>query len=512
MPLLRWTVRLFAVLLLCVVVVVLAAAIQADTALRAPSDPVQTAAHTPAVTRLALIIRTEEASRPVPSATPTATPTPTRTYTPSRTPTASRTSTPSRTATPTRSPTPTATSTPTATVTPSPTLSETPTPIPPTFTPSPRPQAHVVQPGETLNRIAQMYGLSLDDLARANNLFDYNQIMAGQTLVLPAPFTPASVPQIAFMPSATPTPSVTPTTTPSPTATTAVRDLALVPGRPTSGAPLWIPAPASATPVAVAVAVSGSAAITVNDIPPASIVVMPDDVRANVRAIFEAGQTQGRNAQAFSRLGDSTIENPQFLSRFDGGPYNLGPYAYLQGMIDNYRGSFGRQGVGVRRGLHTWNVFDPMWADAAVCGRGEHMLDCELRVHNPSVLLIKLGSNDVGVPDTTTRSLRQIVEYCIERGIVPILSTKADRHEGPDNTNNIIVRQIATEYHVPLWDFDLLAGTLPGRGMARDGVHLTTFYAHDWSLPDAYRSGYGLSNLTALMALDQVWRAAQGID
>ena len=181
-------------------------------------------------------------------------------------------------------------------------------------------------------------------------------------------------------------------------------------------------------------------------------------------------------------------------------------------MVDYFRGSFARQGAGVRRGLHTWNVFDPMWADPALCGRGENMLDCELRVHDPSVLIVKLGSNDVGVPATTTRSLRLIVEYCIEHGVIPILGTKADRHEGPGNINNDIVRQIAAEYRVPLWDFDVVAGTLPGRGMAGDGVHLTTFYAHDWSLPSAYQSGYGVGNLTALMALDAVQRAAQAIN
>ncbi|MCC7209623.1 MAG: LysM peptidoglycan-binding domain-containing protein [Anaerolineae bacterium] len=503
--LLRWTARLSALAMLGAVLFLLLVGLQADHARRVASGPVQTAIHPEGGPRIVLVIRTDEAALPVPSATRT----PTRT--PSRTPTASKTPTPSRTATATPTFTPSATAAPTLTITPSPTLSETPTPIPPTFTASPRPQAHVVQPGDTLNRIAQLYGVSLDDLARANNLFDYNQIMAGQTLVIPAPLTPASAPQIAFMPSSTPMPSPTPSATSSPASTFAARALALAPEQPTVGAPLWIPVPEGARETPVAAAAALAADITVNGIPLTDIVVMPDGVRANVRAIFESGQAQGRNAHAFSRLGDSTIENPLFLARFDSGPYQLGPYAYLQGVIDYYRGSFGRQGVGVRRGLHTWNVFDPMWADRAACAPGEHMLDCELRVHNPAVLLIKLGSNDVGVPDTTARSLRQIVQYCIERGIVPILSTKADRFEGQDNINNTLVRQIAAEYNVPLWDFDLLAATLPGRGISGDGVHLTTFYAHDWSLPEAYRSGYGLSNLTALMALDQVMRAALGI-
>lgn len=503
MLLLKWIVRLLALVLLGAVLIVMYAGFQADRARRAPSGPAQTAIRTQAPQRIALVIRTQEAALPVPSATRTRTTTPSRTAT-TRPPTA--------TLTPTRSHTPSQTPTPTFTATPSPTLSATPTPVPPTLTATPRPERHVVQAGETLNRIAETYGVALDDLARANSLFDYNQILAGQTLLIPAPVTPASVPQVAFSPSETPTPTATLTLTPSAASASAVRALSLVselPLPPTAGAPFWMPVPASITPTSPPAV---AAAITVNNIPLADIVVMPEAVRDNVRAIFETGQAQGRNPQAFSRLGDSTIENPQFLSRFDAGPYNLGPYAYLQGVIDYFHGSFGRQGVGVRRGLHTWNVFDPMWADPTICAQGENMLDCELRVHNPAVLIIKLGSNDVGVPDTTTRSLRLIVEYSIEHGIIPILGTKADRHEGPGNINNTIVRQIAAEYRVPLWDFDLVADTLPGRGMAADGVHLTTFYAHDWSLPGAYQSGYGVNNLTALMALDQVWRSAQGMN
>ncbi len=44
---------------------------------------------------------------------------------------------------------------------------------------------HTVQPGDTLFRIAQRYGVSLDSIARANNLADPNQIMAGSQLIIP---------------------------------------------------------------------------------------------------------------------------------------------------------------------------------------------------------------------------------------------------------------------------------------------------------------------------------------
>ena len=52
-----------------------------------------------------------------------------------------------------------------------------------------------------------------------------------------------------------------------------------------------------------------------------------------------------------------------------------------------------------------------------------------------------------------------------------------------------------------------MAGTIPGKGLDQDGTHMTAFFAHDWSSPIAFQRGYGLMNLTALIALDKVWRA-----
>ena len=272
-----------------------------------------------------------------------------------------------------------------------------------------------------------------------------------------------------------------------------MRDLGILSGYPSVIAVVPTPAPPSAL---MGIAMD-------------AIIVMPDAVKQNIRYIFAHGQALGRNAHAFSKLGDSTIENPHFLTRFDDGPYNLGEYGYLQSAINYFHGSFARQGVAVQRGLHTWSVFDPMWADPYSCQPGEHMLACEFRIHNPSVLFIKLGSNDVGVPDSTDRNLRRIVEYCINNGVIPILNTKADRHEGAGNINNNIVRQIAVDYQIPLLDFDVVAETLPSRGLAFDGVHLTSFFAHDWSSPEAFQRGYGIHNLIALIILDRVWRVTQ---
>lgn len=86
------------------------------------------------------------------------------------------------------------------------------------------------------------------------------------------------------------------------------------------------------------------------------------------------------------------------------------------------------------------------------------------------------------------------------------MGTKADRFDGADSPNNESIRALAAEYNLPLWDFDLIAETIPGRGLGPDHVHMTGFYAHDWRMPQAFTTGVGVHNLTALIVLDKVWR------
>ncbi len=242
-----------------------------------------------------------------------------------------------------------------------------------------------------------------------------------------------------------------------------------------------------------------------NGIPWENIIVLSPEAAAHTREIFAAGQALGRNAHAFSKVGDSTTENPHFLARFDEGTYNLGPYAYLQPAIDHFRGSHGRDSVAVAIGLHAWTANDPMWADGALCLPNETPVECEIRVHNPAYLIIRLGTNDVGVAASFDANIRRMVDTTIAAGIIPIIGTKGDRHEG-SNENNDILRRIAADYRIPLWDYDRVADTLPGRGLDVDAAHMITFYSHDYTDPTAFTRGHAMHNLTALMMLDAVWR------
>ena len=241
----------------------------------------------------------------------------------------------------------------------------------------------------------------------------------------------------------------------------------------------------------------------VNGIPFADFVIIPPEVAANVQAIYANGQNLGRNPYRLSRLGDSTIMKPNFLSYFDEGKYDLGEYSYLQPVIDQFNGSFRRVGVAARVGLHAWGVLDPFWSYKQWCNEDEHMLDCEFRYNNPVILFIRLGTNDGS--DNFEANLRRVVEYTISQGIIPILGTKPDRFEG-DDANNDAIRQAAVDYLVPLWDFDLVAETIPGKGLDEDNVHLLVRYEpHDFDDPATFMSGHAIQDLTALIVLNDVW-------
>jgi len=323
------------------------------------------------------------------------------------------------------------------------------------------PTTHTVQSGETMFRIATTYGISVAELAAANAITDPTLLYAGQVLTIPgqAPSAPSVTPslQLAAQPSS----------------------------QSTNPPPNPLPAPPTA----------------LNGIPLTTIIVMPPGVLENSRAIYAKGQQLGRNPHAFAKVGDSTIAIDHFLSRFDAGPYNLGDYAYLERVIDYFPGSFSRDSAAMRIGLHAWTIFDPIWADKSICNPNENVITCEYRLHNPSIALIRLGANDVGAPSLYDENMRQIVQFSLDNGVIPVLGTKADRNEG-SNQNNDILRQIAADYQIPLWEFDPVAATLPGRGLDVDGVHMTTFYAHDYTQPEAFQRGHAMNNLTALMMLD----------
>ncbi len=99
---------------------------------------------------------------------------------------------------------------------------------PPEALPTLPPVTYTVKPGDTLSGIADLFGVTVDDIVRANNIADPNALQVGQVLVIPGR-APTAAPAI--------TPSVTITTTQTSITPTVSVTITIVVGTPTNALP-----------------------------------------------------------------------------------------------------------------------------------------------------------------------------------------------------------------------------------------------------------------------------------
>lgn len=240
-----------------------------------------------------------------------------------------------------------------------------------------------------------------------------------------------------------------------------------------------------------------------------SMPVVPE-IGPNVNQIYTRGLSKGNNPRAFSKVGDCGASNAWFLGPFDQGGeyYALGEYTDLEVMIEYFQGSFLRDSIATRNGFNASSALSPLWADPKKCTPGETPLACEYRIHNPSYVFIMLGTNDRWHLETFEQDMRGILEYTLDRGIIPIIATKADNFEEDESINRLLA-QLSLEYEVPLWNFWLALQSLPNAGLEEDGNHLTWGPIH-FDDPEAMRMAWPMRNLTAMQALYAVWQAVTG--
>lgn len=225
-------------------------------------------------------------------------------------------------------------------------------------------------------------------------------------------------------------------------------------------------------------------------------------VSARAREIYGSGIARGNDTTHFSKVGDCQNITETFLGIYDlPGRYSL-PQGEegLQATIDAFAGSFGREGMAVKGGFNVASVLSPMWADPDYCQAGETPLQCELRLHRPVFVFISMEVWFEGrTPQVYEDYLRQIVDYTISQGAVPVLATKADNVEG-DHSLNRATAQVAYDYDVPLWNYWLAVQPLEDHGIdwARDsdGFHLTV-------------EAWNVRSYTALQVLDALRSALQ---
>ncbi|MCJ7624439.1 MAG: hypothetical protein MUO76_13120, partial [Anaerolineaceae bacterium] len=226
---------------------------------------------------------------------------------------------------------------------------------------------------------------------------------------------------------------------------------------------------------------------------------IPENISERAREIYQVGLEMGNDPQAFSVTGDCQAIRDVMLGEFDDPrKYDFKPSEeYLQEAVDHFQGSFNRNGMAVRGGFTAASVLSPFHADPEYCNPGETPLGCEFRIHNPSILIVSLEVwNDRARLDRYEVYLRQILDFSIERGVLPILATKADMAEALQHVINPTLAQLAYEYDIPLWNFWLAVQFIPDHGIDpnRDGFHIS-------------EEAWHVKSFTALKALDAVWRS-----
>lgn len=225
-------------------------------------------------------------------------------------------------------------------------------------------------------------------------------------------------------------------------------------------------------------------------------------VTRHVHEIYELGQSLGNDPHGFSILGDCQSTPDTFLGLYvvDETQYLTLPEE-LRETVTYFEESFVRESPTIKPGTTSGALLWAEWHENKfTCANDEKPLDCELRINNPSFALITIGTHWEARNDMY---MRKIIDALLARGVVPILSTKADNREG-NNRLNLETAQLAAEYDLPLWNFWPVVDDLPNRGLYTKKIdaHLGDIYLTDEAL-ERYR-------YSALQALDTVWRSATG--
>jgi hypothetical protein len=244
---------------------------------------------------------------------------------------------------------------------------------------------------------------------------------------------------------------------------------------------------------------------------PARYRVHLSGVGQHLRAVYELGQTLGRNRGAFSKVGDCQSVEVHFMQGLESGDYVLGEYVNLQGVLNQFLGSYRRVGPSALDGNHPDILLNPLWADANRCDDGENSLQCEIRLHNPSIAIIFIQPRVTGTNWQVRYhdGLTQAVQQSLDMGVIPVLSTLFgwQGHDTVVEMTNSVVKQVGAEMNVPVWDFYRSVEDLPTQG-DRGNWHMTLSPTNnlDFSDPANFKYAMVLRNFEALQVLDIVWR------
>ena len=230
--------------------------------------------------------------------------------------------------------------------------------------------------------------------------------------------------------------------------------------------------------------------------------MIPEKIDAGLQKVYERGLALGNDPYAFSIFGDCQSRPDAFFGVFETDQdtvRNLSPE--LQETVANFQGSFNRESPTSQDGTTPGALLWTQWHRGEYgCTFDETPVQCELRIHRPSFVIIQVGTH---FESRNTEYLRKIITQLIDAGVVPILATKADNREKDERINRDMAL-LASEYDLPLWNFWAVVSDLPNRGLytradrpLQGDIYLTDEAAI-------------LHRMTGLEALNAVWRVATG--
>ena len=271
-----------------------------------------------------------------------------------------------------------------------------------------------------------------------------------------------------------------------------------------------IPAPIEVSPTSAPLTPSPTSTPTVTPLP-AGLYLDPANWQAwpvipivpeFARLIYERGLSLGNDPHAFSVFGDCQSEPKVFMGVYETDTALVAALPRdLMETVAWFNGSFNRKSSTVRGGTTTGAVLWPAWhRNRYNCTIYETPLQCELRTHKPSFVILHVGTH---YESRNEGYMRTILDQLIEAGVVPILASKADNRESDEHVNAQYA-QLAVEYSLPFWNFWAAVENLPNRGLY---TRPDAAYQGDLYLTD---EAAAIQRLTALQMLDVVRRAVVG--
>jgi hypothetical protein len=176
----------------------------------------------------------------------------------------------------------------------------------------------------------------------------------------------------------------------------------------------------------------------------------------SLQKVYQRGLRLGNDPRAFSLFGDCQARPEEFFGVFETDAELVeGLSSELQEVVGYFEGSFNRESPTAQDGTTPGSLLWTQWHRGEYgCTFAETPVECELRIHRPSFVIIQIGTH---FESRNTEYLRRVI-------LQLLLATKADNREKDERINRDMA-MLAAEYDLPLWNFWAAVSDLPDRGL-----------------------------------------------